>query len=457
MIYSTRPEFKHFSCESEKVDSDPLFWKFKVIDPHIDSGLGELLNLIGEYAIQERDISNRSYISGSSEITNLANFFESSSLPSDKEHLASLVVQKVRERTTYLSEEDIRETVEHGPLLEDYAFLIGRLKAYKQNPALLEQNSRFIFDPIKRRLDLYLGPDEHRLLAMSRVLGLIPFSAIERLRETKIRVMGASVAASTIETLVALGAENIVFYDYGFLDPAKMPQMPGGMGDFRNSGEPKVKALMELVQGRNPYGIFLGIPGKVLIPGEAKQSEFDVYLDEIIDDADLLIEVVDQYHIKAGTRAHSDKPIVFVADLGSDPIAGIEDPKLNLWFNREISDEDKARMSKIPASREEAIREGPRAIYLMVNKDLNDDHRLQFLLASLGLIPFWSQTPTSTRESAALASKLIIEWTQNSPVMGKNIHPNESPKTLIEMFNAKTSLNLRRICAELLDIPPSII
>src|SRR6185369_2276160 len=56
------------------------------------------------------------------------------------------------------------------------------------------------------------------LLMISRCFGLIEFSRLRTLRKMKIRVLGASVAAATVELLASLGCEDITCIDPGILE-----------------------------------------------------------------------------------------------------------------------------------------------------------------------------------------------------------------------------------------------
>ena len=93
-----------------------------------------------------------------------------------------------------------------------------------------------------------------------------------------------------------------------------------------------------------------------------------------------------------------------------------------------------------------------RAIYMMVNRDLPDDHRLQLLFTRLGLVPYFSQTPIASRESAAIAAKLVLFQLGGRDMSGKNFHSDEAPKTLVDEFDRGKSEILRKIMTQLFNI-----
>jgi hypothetical protein len=109
---------------------------------------------------------------------------------------------------------------------------------------------------------LVVGPDLWWLLMISRCLGLIPLAVLEKLRRLKIRTFGASVAASTLELLASLGAEDISCLDAGLIDPTNIPRLP--MADVFSIGQPKAQALVERLSRRNPYGRFQAGVGRAV-------------------------------------------------------------------------------------------------------------------------------------------------------------------------------------------------
>jgi len=441
--------------DNENLSDNPQDWKFVVVNHHEQPGIKRINTLIEEGRVDPNRVSERPYNHASKDVLELAESL--GSVSADENVLVEAIVEKIQNNTQDLSLDEIRGVVETGSIIKDLAFLARETEEIVSNPELIEAHSRWIWDPIERTLDKYIGHKEHRLLLMSRLVGLIPFKEIEKLRSTKIRVAGASVAASEIDLLACLGAEDIRFYDKGELDASKIFIMPGGMGDFRNIGIPKATALMRTLYGRNPYGSYEGVPGNILFPGEVKINEHDTPISEAMGDADLAIEVIDNPFGKIAFRnwmqqEKPDTPSLWLADVGSNPFVGIENPASGNWFNQSISDDEKERMLITPTSVGEAKIEGARSVYLMVDKGLPDDHRLQFLLWRLGVIPYWSQTPISSRESASIASKLILMCRENSEVVGKNISLDESPVTLTGEFNDGKSRLLSKICKQIFDI-----
>jgi hypothetical protein len=258
---------------------------------------------------------------------------------------------------------------------------------------------------------LVVGPDLWWLLMISRCLGLIPLAVLEKLRRLKIRTFGASVAASTLELLASLGAEDISCLDAGLIDPTNIPRLP--MADVFSIGQPKAQALVERLSRRNPYGRFQAGVGRAVSTVAERLSADDVLVDEFISDAELIVEVIDDIQMKSYIQTVALKkrpgvPILFIADLGNQPVVNVvratQDGEVEFPFGR-VWTEDERRIL------DEVIQDHtliPQAAYLMVKESLPVEHQLQFQLNVHGAMPFWSQTPIASRLSAGLAAKAVI-------------------------------------------------
>lgn len=294
----------------------------------------------------------------------------------------------------------------------------------------LERSARWIYQPWDGRVYKYVGPEAHRLLAFSRLLGLIPFATVQRLRTARVRSMGASVAASTLDLLVSLGAEDIAFADPGRLEPSNLPRMPGGMGSVAELGQAKAVALANLLYSRNPYGDYRALVAPLALGRGVPGS---VSLDEFIRDADLVLEVIDQVELKVAVRERMAQiapqvPILFLTDAGSDPSAGIERGAHQTVFGNEFSQGQRQQI------RERSRRgrfEFCAAEYALVRGHVPAEAALQLLFAGLGLIPFWSQTAISSRESAALGAKLWLEAPTHGSAAARVAHAVDAPRSLL--------------------------
>ncbi|KKR30623.1 hypothetical protein A2715_00355 [Candidatus Woesebacteria bacterium RIFCSPHIGHO2_01_FULL_39_32] len=431
-------------------DLDPLKWQLRVVDHQTSEGRNELVQLAKE-AVNSRDDILRPYLTGVEQFFKHAAMYER--VPRTREGILDLVTQQITAQTQGISQEEIRSVVEIGPIADDLAILASATQPYREDPELVEKNSRFIWDPLKKELFMYIGPEENRILNKSRLLGLIPFSYIDTLRVTKIGSIGASVVATELDLLACLGAEDITAFDKGKLDPQDIARAPGGMGDFRNSGLPKALLLMRTLQGRNPYGKYLGVPGNVIFSKQETEGEFDTKIEDMSEGLEFLFEVIDSAVGKVNTRTYSEKflpstPLLWIADAGSDPFVGIEIPGNGNWFNQNLTRVEKETMQQ---GLEFSLNQ-LRAIYMMVNRDLPDDHRLQLLFTRLGLVPYFSQTPIASRESAAIAAKLVLFQLGGRDMSGKNFHSDEAPKTLVDEFDRGKSEILRKIMTQLFNI-----
>ncbi|MBI2020236.1 hypothetical protein HYS94_02340 [Candidatus Daviesbacteria bacterium] len=453
------PQLNHLRQPPSSSDLDPNSYRPEIIDHHTSSGIDRLAGLISQCPLPEQNITIRPFLKGVDELISLDGFFKRAF--EDVDFTGSDAIIQVRDQVAQrliqasqgvIEKSQIDILLTENTLVPDLTTLIQRVSQYSV-PEALEAESKWIWDPLDLTLTKFIGPDAKRTLSASRVLGLIPFDAINRIQTTRFRVLGASVAASTIDLLVALGAEDIVFVDGGLLDPSNEGKMLGDMADFRSNGESKAMILMHQMYKRNPYGSYLGYSGKVVTLDESK-GPYDKTIDELVKDADEVIEVVDSAHMKIYTRfymqgQYPSTPIGFIADVGSQPFAGREVPSEGNFFHQNLSNEEKQRMEMLLAETDKVriATEGLRSVYQMVRRNFPPEHQLQFLLSSLGMIPFWSQTPISARESAATYAKIFIR-----EVSGENITFDQAPRTLIKELSEEQIRTIQAICKKVFDI-----
>ncbi|MBW7956136.1 ThiF family adenylyltransferase [Patescibacteria group bacterium] len=284
------------------------------------------------------------------------------------------------------------------------------------DPEQIASNANWLWNEAKTRKYLYLGSEQHWLVCISRCLGLIRLATLRRLRQTKICVFGASVAASSIELLADLGCAHIRCIDDGVVDPSNLPRLP--MATVFQLGQPKAVLLAERLRQRHPYGKFDCLIGRVVAHQDEKKHANQVVATEFIRDADIIIEVIDDIRMKSIIHTtvlsnFPDIPLIFVADLGTEPVVKVvqanekgkvERPFGRTWTGSERSLLEKAQHS-LPLSRYEV----QRLAYLMVKESLPPEHMLQFLLNCEGVMPFWSQTPIASRLSAAQVAVAVLE------------------------------------------------
>ncbi len=320
-------------------------------------------------------------------------------------------------------------------IFTDYATLANSVLTAT---AKLEEDARWIYYPNEKRIIKYLGIHAHRALSMSRMFALVPFEAIQRLRETQFVVAGASVAASTIDMLVSLGAENIIMGDAGKLAPSNIPRMPAGStGSLLSLGEFKAQTLASNLSLRNPYGKFDPFSGFVLVDEKDRVQDADRMLGDIIKQQDpqnvKVIEVVDDAATKVKIRNYLKEnypeiSVFFIGDVGNNPFAGIEDPLMGDFFNQAFSDNQRVFLDNVAHNGASPI-EKLQAVILMVGDSLPSEHKVQLLFVALGLVPYFSQTPIASRLSSSFAGILALSSDQPQ-VTGTNRSLQDVPTTL---------------------------
>lgn len=258
---------------------------------------------------------------------------------------------------------------------------------------------------------LYVGREQHWLLQLSRNVGLLKLSALRRLKTLKIKAVGSSVAAATLELLVDLGCLNIEVVDDGEIEPSNIPRLP--MGDISTLGKSKCEVLVERLHSRSPFGKFLAVRGRVIATELDRNQSSDILIDDFVQGADLLIEVIDDIRIKCILHTdtlckHPTLPLLFIADLGTRPQVCVVrhsegKPFGRDWNVRETALLNQAKSSPTPPNVQQAA-------YLMVKEALPAQHFLQFVLSTNDIMPYWAQTPISSRLSAAQAALAVLNY-----------------------------------------------
>jgi len=440
--------------------TEPENIRLSCFDPHSKKGKAEMVAFISEHNLSSPNISIHQYTQTVAEVLRLRHHFLSNfpsidfSAPDAEEQLRELITKKVLVQLSSITRTELLSIFTTNSLVHDLTFFISELLTHS-SPQVLLAESRWIGNPETKSLYQYIGSELNWVMSQSRNLGLINFDALRKLRRLKIRVLGASVAAGMIDLLVALGAENIECIDGGRLDITKLAAMP--QGNVTSIDELKAIQVMRAAQARNPYGHFRGWPGFIRVKETVGEGKYDCFYDEFVADADLIIEVVDQTAVKVWTRVHGNRstahtPILLLADLGNRPIAGLEDAEKGNFFNQQLTKKNKAHLIDLLASKNPTPLQKARAAYLMVKDDVPADHLLQFLVASSGSMPFWSQTPIASRESAAVAAKVILAHLSDRKVMGKNFTALDAPNVLVNELCAEQQELLSQTVAEFLQL-----
>lgn len=319
--------------------------------------------------------------------------------------------------------------VDTSPFLEDVWWFREQILKYSA-PEKVVQDSSWVWDEQLHQYTLTIGEELFWLLSISRCIGLIPLSSLRELRNMRIKILGASVAAMTADLLVSLGCGYIECIDGAQIDPSNSPRLP--QGSCTDWGEPKASVLQQQLQRRNPYGKYTSHTAKVTVEEQADNSDSKILLSTYIQAADLLIEVVDDVKLKTQIhsyvcRNHPSLPLVFIADLGNAPVV-------------KILREPLVESSHTPTQ----------AAYMMVKEHLPAEHALQFLSSCMGLLPFWSQTPIASRSSAALAVSAVLQLCSGEGALSKDTHTTTQSLAPIAVSKSKEKLHI--ICEKYLGL-----
>lgn len=351
-------------------------------------------NLLVEKIKEGYVVSENPYNSALEELDSLLKKFEK--ISSDKDEVLEQIA-KFLNQVSGISEEEIRRVYSKF-IASDIALFVSLLRDVKRDEFV------WVIDSNARTISKLPNQELWWVLQSSRALGIIPLESLKKLKDAKIVSLGASVAASTIDLLVSMGASNITSYDDGFFDPSNLPRMPHGF--YNTSMMSKAAYTMYFCSLRNPFGNYHGIPGRVLLDEKDRVSPFDILLSDALFESDIILEVVDNPAVKLGLRKElknfPDKNVVFIADLGANsPLVALENANLDSHFATGMNQHDvDVLMSGLPQNTFTAI-------YQMIGEDFSVEHLLAYMTNG-AIKPFLSQTALSARTSAAMAVLDII-------------------------------------------------
>ncbi|PIY78922.1 MAG: hypothetical protein COY81_05445 [Candidatus Pacebacteria bacterium CG_4_10_14_0_8_um_filter_43_12] len=355
-----------------------------------------------------------------------------------------------------ISSDELSSLLAETSIFKDRAKIIERLFEFQgTEKELFRSESRYIWNQSEQDLTVYASQRLIETLQMTRFLGLIPFESLAKLRRSKIVVLGASVAASTLELLAALGvAAQIEFIDDGELEPSNGPRMPAGKtSDYRSNGQPKVFALADILFGRNPYGQFIPHRGRVVFSEEEKRPEKDDRtLSELVtDDVAFVVEVVDGPREKTRVRLemeqhHPQIPIVFPADVGNNAFTGLEDSAAGNYFNQSLTPAQQEFIRRVANKGLASLNEAEKTLLLIVGNQLPAEHKLQVISGPFGGIEPWlSQTPIAARQSAAVGASAMLWHLSTGEGLGKNLTFQNGLSSLQPPFSPEAKKILDKI------------
>jgi hypothetical protein len=291
-------------------------------------------------------------------------------------------------------------------LLSDILWFKEQFLSYS-TPEQIITDAHWIWDEQQAKYSLMIGKELLWLLSISRCIGIIPLELLRKLKNMRCVVAGASVAAMTVDLLVSLGAQSIHCVDPGAVEPSNTPRLPHG--NVQDWGASKAELLQQQLLRRNPYGEYHCHQAKIIVSEQERTEKSDVVFEELVQHADVVIEVVDQVQLKVFIHEYvlqkkPTLPLLFIADLGNEPVAkvlqGTAKGALAQPFGRVWSGQELDALSSFTPQQ---------LAYTMVKAELPAEHKLQFVTACVGILPFWSQTPIASRMSAALAATALLQ------------------------------------------------
>lgn len=444
------------SIESVPTSSEQIRLQF--FDPNNTADMG-MLDAIAEAEPRFVVAPRQAYTSQVEEALELRTKMEH--VPQTEPALRVATVSAIREYVgeDVVTDDELHEVLEVSPLMADTARLAHEVSTHASNTTVIEEASRIIYSPIDNRASEIVGPEVWELLRRSRLVGLLPFSVLDRLNTISLGAIGGSAVAHALDGLVTLGLNRIDVWDGGTIDPSNIWRYPGLMGTARMLGFPKALALQAQLQARNPWGSFHGNVGKAVMDSP---EHGDVTIGEIFEHFDLVSEVVDSLPIKAQIRQHTltkgvETPILYIADTDR-AISGIEMGNLARPFNQK--DIDASELDRMADTSHEARLKYPalevlREVIQIVAPGIGPDHGMQFMMFGLGFHPAWSQTPIAAHETSATTSRLLtMHFNGRRETVGTNYQSGQlSEWPLMADYTPEHLTTIRKTLTALFALP----
>lgn len=442
------PEIKA-AYASEQAPYHPQDFSPNIINENTHEGIKQLREVAKQ--VGSKNILTRPFDWARSELLELFRNLENT--PKSSKEILKYQTKNLHQ-ITEIPKKDIQSLLSSNPISEDLSWMKNQTQLLS-NSNTIQSDSRWIHNKNTNSLYKYIGPEAHRLLSMSRLLGLIPFTSIDKLRDLKITSAGASAVAMSLDLLACLGAENITFYDGGLVEPSNLPRFPASMGSVDSVGLYKAQALQAVMYGRNPYGNFFGHPGKVLT--NPSENPYDITIKSLIEKSDVFFEVVDNPWAKTALRQwladnNPEQVLVYLADTAHQPFVGLEKASNNNPFNQHLSEAEIERMADISYASSNPL-EALRSVNQMLRHNHPHELQVEFLFVAAGLVPFWSQPPGSARSSADMAAKLITHLVSGRDLSGTNYNTDNIPNSLVPSLNKKQEDTLKKLLLNLFDLP----
>lgn len=394
-----------------------------------------------------KEINHLPYQNGKAELLHLAEHFQT--LPDSEEGMRRFLKEKVG-----------RDAGIFNKIIPDIISLRQRLT---EAAAVIDNDANLIYSPYSDSISLQIGEKAQRALFLSRFLGLVPLFALDRLAEMKIVIVGASAASSAVVELAPF--VNSTFYDDDTLSVSKVALIPGATQE--DVGKFKAWIVEREAYGKYSYGNFRGVIGRIIMPKEHftdKEREETAkrkargFQDTLIQDAfaggvDLVIEAADGA-IKTPLRLwlaknYPEAYLLMTTDVGARGYVSVEKPSDHQHYNQGLSEKVIDKLQKTPTNLKEFLAQ----IYYMVKSDFPWEHKVEFLLAAMNVIPYWSQMGFTGRETGTIVAKLAIKLAHAGKLEPGIVSIENTPTNLGFDYSKAEQKKIRKLCHQIFKLP----
>jgi len=425
------------SWESEQQAARP-----EVINPYVPDGQARIRELGGVVDIapfegarrdlHELDSGLKSFLGGQGDVVGLARI----SLE-EKYHLDGTKAARIA-RVFEKIAPDVAELAERASGLA----------------ATVEENARVIYSPWRGMVG-YIGEEAHRLLSVSRYLGIAPLQTLDRLNNFRYVMIGGSEASSAAVELAPL-VSTIHLWDDDTVSVPKIALVAGA--SYLDEGRYKARVVERTMRDKNPYGDFRGWVGRVVVRDSDKRPGYeDRTMAEVVDEKlTVVVDGADSTHVKTAVRDYiaENCPATYVqmtTGVGAWPYVSVEKPAEGGYYNQALTAMEMQALRRPPTDRHGSLTQ----VAQMVWQDFPIEHRVQFMLADLGL-PFWAQAPICGRETGTIVAKLGITLAGMGELKCGTVHIDSTPTDLGFQYTQRDAEIVGDLGAIMFGIRPKI-
>ncbi len=255
--------------------------------------------------------------------------------------------------------------------------------------------------------------DQMREIVFSRNKGIFTKDAYERLRTTKIAIIGAGVGFSIAEVLMWLGAENLTVIDGGTVAPHDTQRLPSS--GVHSYGLNHATHFLQRALDFFPYGNYKAYSQNLGLEDASDTVSLHKVL-EWVGLEGIVLEEIDQLYLKGIIREKSNSPVFMGTDISLAGANQIHFPGSTLFGGR-LTPDDMVMLEEMYYQGKEL----PQNIKTIIAGKMIGHFMTHDFQSAVGAVVadghnFWPQSGIAARLSSAIVGAAIMEYLEGSDI-----------------------------------------